>query len=81
VAAFKKSDWDLRIRSQKLSQQYYGKAILDDAKDAERKADGKAWFNDEHLNPHGLDVISAGMVKDLKAAYPESLPHEGKAKP
>lgn len=81
VEAFKKSDWDLRIRNQKLGLKNYNKVIVDASKDEERKADGKDWFNDEHLNPHGLDVISAGMVKALKTAYPDALPNEGKTKP
>lgn len=81
VDAFKKGDWDLRIRNQKLSQQFYGKVILDDSKDAERKAEGAAWFKDGHLNPHGMDLVAECIAKGLKDAFAEALPNEGTARP
>jgi lysophospholipase L1-like esterase len=79
VEAFKKGDWDLRIRNQKLSQQYYKTLVTDDAKDAERKADGEAWFSDVHPNPRGMERIAAVIESTVKEAYPSALPNEGKA--
>lgn len=79
--AFKKGEWDLRVRNQKMSNTHYGKPVVDDSKDAERKADGELWFKDLHPNPRGIELIAATILQSFKNAFPGALPNEGKARP
>ncbi|MCZ7645733.1 MAG: SGNH/GDSL hydrolase family protein [Planctomycetota bacterium] len=81
AALLKKDEWDLRIRNQKLSMQHYKQLILDGSKDAERQADGDAWFKDVHPNAACVEKLADAMRQTLKEAHAEALPNEGQPKP
>jgi len=79
VKRMKMRDWDMFIRNQKLSQEHYGQLIVDDSKDAERRADGEEWFKEVHPNAHGVKCIADAEIDALREAYPERLPVAGPA--
>jgi lysophospholipase L1-like esterase len=76
VEEMNKGNWDLRIRNQVLARKHYGQLILDDSKDAERKADGTLWFKDDHPNARGVELIANLELETLRKAFPEKLPAE-----
>jgi lysophospholipase L1-like esterase len=77
VASFRAGQWDMFIRNQKLSRQYYGQVIADPSKDAERAGDGMEWFNDVHPNACGLTLMAAEVAKVMHDAWPAGLPRAG----
>jgi hypothetical protein len=66
-------NWDQRIRNQKLSQEKFGKRILDGSKDAEMK-DVPGWFVDNHPNANGVTIIADEEFKTITRLYPKALP-------
>jgi lysophospholipase L1-like esterase len=66
-------NWDQRIRNQKLSQERFGKPILDGSKDEEMK-DVPGWFLDNHPNANGVKIIADEEFKTITSLWPDALP-------
>ncbi len=66
-------NWDQRIRSQKLSQERFGKRILDGSKDEEMK-DVPGWFVDNHPNANGVEIIADEEFRTITRLWAKSLP-------
>ena len=66
-------NWDQRIRDQKLSQERFGKPILDGSKDEEMK-DVPGWFLDNHPNANGVKIIADEEFKTITGLWPKALP-------
>ena len=69
----KAGDWDQRIRNHKLSQQEFGKRILDGSKDEEMQ-DVPGWFVDNHPNANGVKIIADEEFKTITRLWPKGLP-------
>jgi lysophospholipase L1-like esterase len=66
-------NWDQRIRNQKLSQEKFGRPILDGSKDEEMK-DVPGWFLDNHPNANGVKIIADEEFKTITSLWPDALP-------
>ena len=65
--------WDQRIRNQRLSQDKFGKRILDGSMDEEMK-DVPGWFVDNHPNANGVRIIADEEFKTITRLWPKGLP-------
>ena len=66
-------NWDQRIRNQKLSQEKFGKRILDGSNDEEMKG-VPGWFVDNHPNANGVKIITDEEFKIITCLWPKTLP-------
>jgi lysophospholipase L1-like esterase len=66
-------NWDQRIRNQQLSQDKFGRRILDGSKDAEMKV-VPGWFVDNHPNANGVKIIADEEFKTITRLWPKGLP-------
>jgi len=71
--------WDQCIRNQKLSQEKFGKVIMDDSRDAEMK-DVPGWFSDAHPNPPAVAMMADEEFKVISGLWPTALPVATSAK-
>ena len=69
----KAGNWDQRIRNQKLSQDKFGRPILDGSKDEEMR-DVPGWFVDNHPNANGVKIIADEEFKLITGLWPQRLP-------
>ena len=69
----KAGNWDQRIRNQKLSQDKFGRRILDGSKDEEMK-NVPGWFVDNHPNANGVNIIADEEFKTITRLWPKGLP-------
>ena len=69
----KAGNWDQRIRNQKLSQDKFGRRILDGSKDEEME-DVPGWFVDNHPNANGVKIIADEEFKTITRLWPKRLP-------
>lgn len=69
-------NWDFYIRSRKLSQERYGRLIVDGSKDAEMAGE-PGWFGNRHPNPNAVLVTADEELEVLAATWPDRLPRAG----
>ena len=70
-------NWDLYIRSRKLSQQGFKQLIVDGSKDAEM-AGVPGWYGNRHPNPNAVRVAADEEYRVLTATWPDRLPRGGR---
>lgn len=65
-------NWDQRIRNQQLSMEKFGRRILDGSKDEEME-DVPGWFEDNHPNANGVNIIADEEFKVITRIWPNAL--------
>jgi len=66
-------NWDLCIRNDKLSQERFGRQIVDDSKDGEM-AGFADWFRNPHPNGRAVTLTADEEFRTLVITWPERLP-------